>query len=468
MTIRISIALAMGTATATVATAAHAEPLPELDPDDAVATIIEDLQPGEAVRLPDFTVIGDGLDAFETFATRGPGIRDFCDKWVWAEDRGRAMYAGGNHGVPHKFNDLWEYDLPSNTWVMLHAPDPGVSPSHTWWGFTYDPVRSQVLWISASSIWDTGGYEGPPLRVYDTVAQNGWSLLETEPPINAPVASALEYIPNRDLFVFYSNRWNGSGMHTLDPLTNAWTELIPQPDLYFDNPDAPPGESIIAYNSVNDVLVGFLGRSVYVYGFDDNEWVRVLDDAGDDTVNISDSQSGSDYDPYSDLHYVQTQGRLFAYDVQTNTFEDLEVELAPDFAMTYFDRGLGVVVLYDETSSHVVYRHAALPEPGDDDDDDGDDDDDDAGDSTGNGDGGAAGDASTGSLPADDDGGVSTGDEDDDAETSSDGSTAGQETSDEAGCSCRSGSPAAACLLPLLILAGSRPRRRAGPGCRRQ
>ena len=436
--------------TMAVATAAHAEPLPELEPDESVVALIEDLQPGDAVRLPDFTVIGDGLDAFGTFATRGPGIRDFCNKWVWAEDRGRAMYAGGNHGAPHKFNDLWEYDLPSNTWVMLHAPDPDVSPSHTWWGFTYDHARARALWISAASIWDTGGYEGPPLRVYDTVAQTGWGLLETTPPIDAPVASALEYIPNRDLLVFYSNRWNGSGMHTLDPKTNAWTELIPQPDLYFDNPDAPPGESIITYNSVNDVLVGFLGRSVYVYAFDDNTWVRVLED-------VTDSQSGSDYDPYSDLHYVQTQGRLFAYDVQANTFKDLEVELAPDFAMTYFDRGLGVVVLYDESSSHVVYRHAALPEPGDDDDDDDDSDDgdDDRGESTGDGDDGAGNETSTGGVPTDDDDGVSGGDVEG-AETSM--GDPGPETADEAGCSCRPGAGSTAWLVQLLLV-GARRRR---------
>ena len=27
---------------------------------------------------------------------------------------------------------------------MLHAPDEGVAPSHTWWGLTYDPVRTRV------------------------------------------------------------------------------------------------------------------------------------------------------------------------------------------------------------------------------------------------------------------------------------------------------------------------------------
>jgi hypothetical protein len=26
--------------------------------------------------------------------------------------------------VPHKINDVWEYDLASNTWVLLWEPDP--------------------------------------------------------------------------------------------------------------------------------------------------------------------------------------------------------------------------------------------------------------------------------------------------------------------------------------------------------
>ena len=357
--------LVLPTASLSISIEARAETLPELPPDDAVVTALDALPAGESVRLPAFTVIGEGLDAHESFATRGPGIRDFCNKWVWAEDRQRALYAGGNHGVPHKFNDLWEYDLESNTWVMLHAPDPDVSPSHTWWGLTYDQARAQVLWMAPATpgAWDQGGYEGPPLRSYDTQSQSGWELVMTPPPhIRVSLGAALEYIPNRDVMLFHSNQWNGSGLQQYDPVAGTWTELIPQADLYFDNPDAPPAEAIVTYNSVQDVLVGFLGRSVYVYDFDDNLWTRVLQNVADDEINITDSRAGSDYDPFSDLHFVLVDGGLFAYDVASNSFDAIDVEAPPDFGMVYFDREHGVLVAYDETESHFVYRHEAAPD----------------------------------------------------------------------------------------------------------
>lgn len=431
---------------------ARAETLPELPPDENVVMLLDSLAPGEALRLPEFTVTGDGLDAFETFATRGPGIRDFCNKWVWAEDRGRALYAGGNHGAPHKLNDLWEYDLESNTWLMLHAPDPDVSPSHTWWGFTYDQARARVYWMAPATpgAWDAGDYEGPPLRVYDTQAPDGWGLVMTEPPhIRVSLAAALEYIPNRDVMLFHSNQWNGSGLQQYDPVANAWTQLIPQAELYFDNPDAPPAEAIITYNSVDDVLVGFLDRSVYVYDFDANAWTRVLEDAIPEGLRVSDSVSGSDYDPFSNVHYVLTGGLLFAYDVASNTMTDLQVEEAPDFGMAYFDREHAVLVMYDESSSHVVYRHAAAPDPDPGQSESGSDDD-----------GGSSSEDGT-PPPADDDGSTTDASA---GETTSPGSTSDVGTSDapegsmsdDSGCGCRSSAPGGAlgwlALLALLTL----------------
>jgi hypothetical protein len=54
---------------------------------------------------------------------RGPKPRNYCRKWVWAPDRKRALFCGANAGVPHRFNDVWEYDLASNTWGLLYEPD---------------------------------------------------------------------------------------------------------------------------------------------------------------------------------------------------------------------------------------------------------------------------------------------------------------------------------------------------------
>ena len=437
---------------------AAAAPAPELPPDAGIVSTVENLAPGEATRLPEFTVIGDGLDVWEAFATRGPGIRDFCDKWVWAEDRERALYAGANHGVPHKFNDVWEYDLPSNTWVMLHAPDEGIEPSHTWWGLTYDASRHVLVWMEPSggiSNWGSGGYEGPPMRTYDTEAQTGWGLIMTDPPyINVSLAAALEYIPSRDVYMFHSNQWNGSGLQEYDPNTNAWTELIPQEELYFDNPDAPPAEALITYNSEQDVLVGFLDRSIYVYAFDTNTWTRVLDDAVPEGVRVSDSQAGTDYDPDADLHYVLAGGSLFAYDVTTNSMTDVEAEAPPEFGMIFYDRTFGVVVAYDETSAHWIYRHADLPPGGDDSD----------GAETGPGEEGSTSEpAESGEPPAETSTDEETAGTTAPPITGTDGSedsTAAEDDSDASGCACRSTSSRTPVGLFLLLLLCARRGRR--------
>ena len=45
------------------------------------------------------------------------------DRFRRMRARTRALFAGANHGSPHRLNDVWEFDLPSLTWAMLYAPD---------------------------------------------------------------------------------------------------------------------------------------------------------------------------------------------------------------------------------------------------------------------------------------------------------------------------------------------------------
>jgi hypothetical protein len=49
---------------------------------------------------------------------------------AYAPDRQTALYAGGNHQVPHRMNDVWEYHLGSNTWHLLYGPDGGNPSKH--------------------------------------------------------------------------------------------------------------------------------------------------------------------------------------------------------------------------------------------------------------------------------------------------------------------------------------------------
>ena len=143
-----------------------------------------------------------GIDRF------GPGCRDYCNKMLYAPDLGVALYAGGNHRVPHRMNDVWAFDLGANTWRLLYEPDGGnpgkykdayfltsrtlvrkpetvltekqkesienyrqwwnenivfenghlttkqggpIMPSHTWDGFCYDHAARKLLWGMGAS-----------------------------------------------------------------------------------------------------------------------------------------------------------------------------------------------------------------------------------------------------------------------------------------------------------------------------
>src|SRR5690606_9070749 len=94
-------------------------------PDPAVETILAGLGDNSAALLPPGKVVGEfGRFAKEFKLDRnGPWGRDFTIKMAWMADRRRAFFCGANHGSPHRLNDAWEYDLPSNTWVLLYDPD---------------------------------------------------------------------------------------------------------------------------------------------------------------------------------------------------------------------------------------------------------------------------------------------------------------------------------------------------------
>ena len=103
-------------------------PPPHAD-NPAVIEAIRNLKPGSSMLLPPFTVEAGGL-TLHGVDRFGPGPRDYCNKMAYAPERQTALYAGGNHQVPHRMNDVWEYHLGSNTWHLLYAPDGGNPGKH--------------------------------------------------------------------------------------------------------------------------------------------------------------------------------------------------------------------------------------------------------------------------------------------------------------------------------------------------
>ncbi|PCJ57658.1 MAG: hypothetical protein COA79_15545 [Planctomycetota bacterium] len=87
-----------------------------------IIKLIKAIKPGEMIQLPKFDIApAEALKYHPTFKN-GPGVRDYCNKIVYAPDRKSGMYCGANHGVPHRLNDVWEFHLGSNTWNLICPP----------------------------------------------------------------------------------------------------------------------------------------------------------------------------------------------------------------------------------------------------------------------------------------------------------------------------------------------------------
>lgn len=111
-----------------LSTSLPAAELPYAD-DPAITKLIEGLEPGGSLLLPAVRVEAGEL-RMHGMEKSGPGQRDYCNRMPYATDRRTALYAGGNHQVPHRMNDVWEYHLGSNTWHLLYAPDGGNAGRH--------------------------------------------------------------------------------------------------------------------------------------------------------------------------------------------------------------------------------------------------------------------------------------------------------------------------------------------------
>ncbi len=205
--------------------------------DDAeVVGIVENLPPNTSAILPNFKVRGKDIEKWRHLFPGGPYRRDFGNKMAYAPDRDTALYAGGNHGVPHVLNDAWEYHLRSNSWNLIFPPDGGdhhilnrnltavaknnsakarrflkswftenvvlkdgtlqtrnggpIYPRHTWDAITYDRRTGRLMWA---------------------VLSDGSQYLET-----------YARYTNQDPNALKSKLRRGSNLWTLDPDVGHW------------------------------------------------------------------------------------------------------------------------------------------------------------------------------------------------------------------------------------------------------
>ncbi len=284
---------------------------PALVPDPEIKKILDGLGDNSSAMLPAAKLVGDFGEIAKKFKLdkTGPEGRDFSIKMVWVPERKRAFYCGANHGGPHRLNDAWEYDLPSNTWVLLFDPDyndrrdkdellkAGVkldkdgflvtekgAPSnvgHTWWGLTYDPQLKAAIWVSVwmnySSQMERLGIDksvyskAPPLFAFFPETKK-WQSVPTEGPYPNHInmgAGSLEYIPDLQASFWYHR---DTGTWLFNSKKNAWTNLKPNMNGlktigYIEN--------VMCYDTKHKILVSHRGDSISKNS-KDNVW-RVLD-----------------------------------------------------------------------------------------------------------------------------------------------------------------------------------------------
>jgi len=305
---------------------------PDLEADPKVLAILDGLGENESALLPPVRTAGAINEEQKKFRLDkvGPRPRNYCLKWVWAPDRKRAMFCGANAGVPHRFNDVWEYDLAANTWICLWEPDPDIQktrgwdkpkryeyiekmahvkdgvlmtkrgapfdPVHTWWGMTYDPDIKAVLWVVA-----VRRKASPALEAANKVdsrkmklwayypEQNRWEFqpqTASSPPCQN--ASNLDYIPDLHGAVWYTSSSRGHAMSVFNAKSRTWLQLLPSSKIK-DNADCPRLGCSSAYDSKNQVLVAYKGQPArdgrpalcctHHYDVRTNTWKKVIESA---------------------------------------------------------------------------------------------------------------------------------------------------------------------------------------------
>ncbi len=317
------------------------EVLPVLKPDPKVLAILKGLGENQSAWLPAVSTAGEMNAEVRKFKLdkSGPRPRDYCLKWVWAADRKRALFCGGNAGVPHKLNDVWEYDLASNTWVLLWSPDPDTNrvrhmkkpgeakayldkfvkldavsgeimtrrgapfdPVHTWWALTYDPEMKALLWIQGNhhlhglfmkehpelkARYKLGGYHKMRLFAYYPHL-NKWEFMKYPAGLHKSPAAILDYIPELGGSLYYTSTHAQQGMFGSKTKKWEFKKLAgSHTRLRKERPECPPSEAVSAYDSASKLLVVHHGggthrgkpvpKKTYHYDVKANKWSKVLE-----------------------------------------------------------------------------------------------------------------------------------------------------------------------------------------------
>jgi hypothetical protein len=382
-----------------IATAHSQEPVqPALPVNEEALAKIQQLKPNQGAIIGKAQVVGEFNDVAKRFELdrTGPRGRDFTIRMVWAPERKRVLFCGANHAVPHRLNDVWEFDLAAMAWIMLYAPDNprdytglGKDPSdvefkdgilitkrggpavigHTWWGLTYDPELKQMLFMNTwvtnkkKAVEQLGGdpeqlYPGAPLWAFSP--QSGkWTMIKTEPPYpRAIFGGMLEYIPTLKGTIWHANNWQMHGTWLYDAKTNAWKDLQANTSQGDFEQQAPAPEQVGYYDPRRNWVIVHRHKATHHYDVAKNTWTKVLsfDQDSDQVPYGHDAYAPMYYDPASGhgLLIEHKTNSLWAYDPDKIAWTKLTPEGDPipegNKRLAYIDYAQNVFVLLHGTT----------------------------------------------------------------------------------------------------------------------
>ncbi|HOX05633.1 MAG TPA: hypothetical protein PK280_04450 [Planctomycetota bacterium] len=388
---------------------------PELAPDKELMAKIEALPDNTWLKLPPVKTTGDMgvLNKDPDYKRTGPRVRDYCNKMVWAPDRKRALYTGGGHNV-HPFNDVWEYDLPSNTWVCLYGADPApapgyakmtpeervewwktnavlkdgvvrsprgapVRPCHTWWSLAYDSDRRQMLFLESHKglvFQDKGTIakalgidpKDPLLNTYGSgpgeawlftfdPAKREWGEVLTKVPKSGE-SCCLEYLPDSKTVWWFSGK-----VYRLDAAKKEWPAYPAAKPL--------PNGGETAYDPESRKVVATIGQKTWVFSCDEGSWTLAQENADDGGIVPSSTfcydSTARKFVLYTHMKVAgQPEGaRLRFYDLKENKWSDPKPEGAlPKIGNVagYYDPERNVTVIYNAAETW-VYRGKKASKP---------------------------------------------------------------------------------------------------------
>lgn len=361
-------------------------------------TAVGQLASNHATMLGPAAVTGPFNETARRFSLdrTGPRGRDFSRRMVWSPSRSRALFLGANHGSPHRLNDVWEFDLPSLSWILLYAPDlprgygdlgpdssdvlyrdgvlvtrnggPAVI-GHTWSGLTWDEHRKMVVFmntwpVNVDAMVRSLGKDpsdrdrSPPLWVFDPASRQ-WARLPTAAPWpKAAVGALLVYVPELGGCLWHLNNWQLSATWLLRNEPLGWTKLVDARE-QLDFRTQAPGRELVGYHDpVREIVVAAQGSRCFHFSTRQRRWqawdVRDAPDAHDARGTfVRNPRTGGG------LYVDFKAGKLWDWDPDRASWTSLApagpAMPAGNRTLAFADPKLGVLAVIDDTDVW-IYR----------------------------------------------------------------------------------------------------------------